>query len=130
MHFPSLLRVIPKSCAENYCTYPTTIFTSLMWVFWNEDVQFIKQAKTQPNDYDFIVVGAGSAGCVVANRLTENKEWNVMLLEAVGGEPVAAEIPGFFVQLFKTEIDWNYINQEEERSFLMEKRYRLPRGRA
>lgn len=59
-------------------------------------------------EYDFIVIGAGSAGAVVASRLSEIKQFNVLLIEAGGAESVLTEIPGFDVKLLKTAVDWNY----------------------
>lgn len=68
-----------------------------------------------PKTYDYILVGAGSAGCVLANRLTEDPARSVLLLEA-GGEDTADEIhiPAAFPSLFKTKWDWNYHTVPQE----------------
>ncbi|XP_053671517.1 glucose dehydrogenase [FAD, quinone]-like [Anopheles nili] len=61
------------------------------------------------DEYDFVIVGAGSAGSVVANRLSENPDWKVLLLEAGGDPPIESEIPETFFTIQKTEADWeNY----------------------
>jgi choline dehydrogenase len=65
--------------------------------------------------YDYVIIGAGSAGCVLANRLTEDGSTTVLLLEA-GAEDTADEIhiPVAFSSLFKTRWDWNYETTEQK----------------
>ncbi|XP_050082470.1 glucose dehydrogenase [FAD, quinone]-like isoform X1 [Anopheles aquasalis] len=61
------------------------------------------------DEYDFVIVGAGSAGSVLANRLSENPDWKVLLLEAGGDPPIESEIPETFFAIQKTAGDWeNY----------------------
>ncbi|RVE50264.1 hypothetical protein evm_005099 [Chilo suppressalis] len=63
--------------------------------------------ENDPN-YDFIVVGAGSAGAVVANRLSEIPEWKVLLVEAGGNPTLATETPQLFYNNMGTSEDWGY----------------------
>lgn len=57
--------------------------------------------------FDYIVVGAGSAGCILANRLTEDLTCKVLLLEA-GVDDISAfiRIPASFTLLQDSEFDW------------------------
>jgi choline dehydrogenase len=69
-----------------------------------------QQAETAASDYyDYIVVGAGAAGCVLANRLSADPHNRVLLLEA--GRPddkAEIRIPAAFSKLFRSEYDWDY----------------------
>ena len=59
--------------------------------------------------YDYVIVGAGSAGCVLAARLSEDPDVSVLVIEA--GPPDTKEnihVPAAFGSLFKTDVDWDY----------------------
>ncbi|MCA1991818.1 MAG: choline dehydrogenase [Coleofasciculus sp. S288] len=78
--------------------------------------------------YDYVIVGAGSAGCVLANRLTEDAKTTVLLLEA--GEPdrmKAIHIPAAFSKLLKTQYDWAYYT--EKQPHLNNRELYWPRGK-
>lgn len=78
--------------------------------------------------YDYVIVGAGSAGCVLAARLSEDPEVRVALIEA-GGPDTAQEIhiPAAFPQLFKSDLDWDLDSDPEPG--LGGRRTYLPRGK-
>ncbi|WP_433057854.1 GMC family oxidoreductase [Dactylosporangium sp. CS-033363] len=66
-------------------------------------------ATVAPDSADYVVIGAGPAGCVLANRLSASPGNRVVLLEA-GGPDKAREIriPAAFSKLFTTAYDWNF----------------------
>ncbi len=63
---------------------------------------------------DYVIVGAGSAGCVLANRLSENPGSSVLLIEAGGADRHPnIKIPAAFPNQFHTKLDWDYSTEPE-----------------
>ena len=79
-------------------------------------------------EFDYIIIGAGSAGCVLANRLSEDPANQVLLLEA--GAPdrkFEIKIPGAYSKLHRSEVDWGFWSEPQEQ--LDGRRLFLPRGK-
>jgi choline dehydrogenase-like flavoprotein len=80
------------------------------------------------SDYDYVIVGAGSAGCVLANRLSDSGA-EVLLVEAGGRDRSAKiKIPAAFAQQFQTKLDWDYASGPEPGC--EGRNLYVPRGRA
>ncbi len=80
-------------------------------------------------NYDYVIVGGGSAGCVLAARLSEQADCRVLLLEAGGPDDhFLLRMPlGFLRALFRPEFSWGYFSEPEPQ--LNGRRVWLPRGK-
>ena len=78
--------------------------------------------------HDYVIVGGGSAGCVLASRLSEDPAVRVLLLEA-GPLDTAEEIfvPAAFAKLFRSPLDWDYLTEPEPHAD--GRQVYIPRGR-
>jgi len=68
----------------------------------------VENAEKLYKYYDFIIIGGGSAGAVVANRLSENPKWKILLLEAGGDESQISDVPALAAYLQLGRMDWKY----------------------
>ncbi|XP_013775330.1 glucose dehydrogenase [FAD, quinone]-like [Limulus polyphemus] len=95
------------------------------------DRQFEMDVKRIRSEYDYVIVGAGSAGAVLANRLSDDHLIKVLLLEAGGLPDVMTEVPLFAGELQESKYDWGYSTEPQTTACLgqVDRRSKWPRGK-
>ncbi|XP_058120244.1 glucose dehydrogenase [FAD, quinone]-like [Anopheles ziemanni] len=104
--FVLILYYCPKIEASE-STFFQTLFDETSALFNNASDR-IPDTNIFRKEYDFIVIGAGSGGSVMANRLTELREWNVLLLEAGKEGNMLTEVPLTAGLTTITGYNWGY----------------------
>nr|UYG55625.1 glucose dehydrogenase 2 [Geocoris pallidipennis] len=67
----------------------------------------------QKVQFDFIIVGGGTAGSVIASRLSEIGQWSVLLLEAGANPPMSTEVPKFHMSQLTSCLDWTFHTEKD-----------------
>jgi choline dehydrogenase len=92
------------------------------------EAPFRAYVPTEKETFDYIIVGAGSAGCVLASRLSEDPEVSVLLIEAGPRDHHwKIHVPAAFPELFKGPLDWAFETEPEPGA--AGRRLFWPRGR-
>lgn len=118
------------NCIQHPCPYPnsggaaTVLFSTLVSSILNaqcllgDPAQYPKDVPQLLPEYDFIVIGGGSAGSVLASRLSEIEQWDVLLLEAGGDPSMTSDIPALAMGLQHGKEDWEMWTEPDGKSCL------------
>ncbi|XP_071550301.1 glucose dehydrogenase [FAD, quinone] isoform X2 [Panulirus ornatus] len=122
----------------------TSVFTASLWFLpaLLAAIAYYKYDEIDPEsrpidrkrlfkEYDFIIIGAGSAGAVIANRLSEDPTQRVLLLEAGGDETEISDVPALAGYLQLSKMDWRYKTEPQDSACLAMagRRCNWPRGK-
>lgn len=128
-----LLLITAKNACQAANDAPWSLFRSMISLLGDGFHQSSSNPpdKTLLPEYDFVVVGAGTAGCVVANRLTENPDWKVLLLEAGRDENFVMDVPILANYFQFTDSNWAYKTEPQKGACLgmVGGRCNWPRGK-
>lgn len=114
---------LTASCAAAASGSPANIFAQLVQTLLAAQCSLAsdiyppdrsEEIATSNIEFDFVIVGSGSAGSVVANRLTEIEDWKVLLIEAGENPSILSEIPGIFLLQIDSPVDYSYDVEPEK----------------
>ncbi|RVE50271.1 hypothetical protein evm_005106 [Chilo suppressalis] len=106
--------------------------TEDLFDFMRDSYELPGGLKSPLPEYDFIIVGAGSAGSVLASRLTENRNITVLLIEAGKPEMLLTDIPAMAPYFQSTDYTWQYYMEHQPGvcTGMINERCFWPRGKA